>query len=173
MITTHEVKQGSSEWHALRAGLVTASNATVLLNRGKNAARSTQGASGGGFWANRGHILEDEAIEIYEQVYGVKVDRPGFITNDDYPECGFSPDGIDGEIPLEVKCFAEAKHLLCINDTPVEPYSQLQFGEMITETTMGRLIFYNPDVEDDNLCFVVVDAPRDELLIARFQERLR
>lgn len=172
MLTIHEVKQGSNEWHALRTGLVTASNAGVLLAKGKNAARGTQGVRAGNYWSERGHILEDEAIEIYNSVYNTEVERPGFITNDEYPDCGYSPDGTLPELALEVKCFKEERHLLCLDDTPMEVYAQVQFGLMVTGWLMGHLIFYNPDIEDSDLCFRVIEVPRDELLIKRFREKL-
>lgn len=75
-------------------------------------------------------------------------------------------------MPLEVKCFKEEKHLACLEDTPIEVYAQIQFGLMISESDMARLIHYNPDIEDTSLCFKVIDVPRDEQLIKRFKEKL-
>ena len=93
MLITHDVEQGTPEWHALRVGLVTASNALVLLTRGKHAATGTHNSSGsGGYWARRGLLLEKQAIQVYESVEECKVERPGFITNDEIPGAGWSPD---------------------------------------------------------------------------------
>jgi hypothetical protein len=176
MLTYHKVEQGSSEWHALRIGKVTASNAAVLLARGKKAATGTANISSGGFWAERGHILEVKALEAYEAVYDVKTEAIGFMTNDQFPDAGYSPDNYvvikNGIMPLEVKCFKEEKHLACLEDTPIEVYAQIQFGLMISESDMARLIHYNPDIEDTSLCFKVIDVPRDEQLIKRFKEKL-
>lgn len=173
MIVTHQVKQGTDEWHALRVQYPhTASLAYVLLTKGKNAASNTIGSHGSGFWAQRGHILEEEAIEVYNAVYKCTAERPGFITNDDYPDCGWSPDGLVPNIGIEVKCFAEAKHLECLNRTPLEVYCQVQFGMMVGDLDLTHLIHYNPDIADSNLCFKVIEVQRDNRLIERFKEKL-
>lgn len=175
MLTYHKVEQGSPEWHALRIGLITASNAMVLLTKGKNAARGTAGSHGSGFWAERGKILEREAIEIYETVYGVESEAFGFITNEEFPESGYSPDNVVVKLlrPLEVKCFKEEKHLACIaGDIPNEVIAQIQYGLMVTGWDLAHLINYNPDIEDSEKCFHVTPIARDELIIARFKEKL-
>ena len=179
MLITHQVQQGTDEWHGLRVQYPhTASLAYVLLTKGKYAASNKYGVRGTGYWAERGKILEDEAIEVYNAVYGVTVERVGFITNDNYPDCGWSPDGLiildDGKHRrgIEVKCFKEEKHLACLSDIPSEVYAQCQFGSMIGELDDLDLIFYNPDVEDANLCFKVHRLLPDALLFKRFKTKL-
>jgi len=182
MVITHTVKQGTDEWHGLRVQYPhTASLAYVLLTKGKHAASNKFGVRGTGFWAERGHILEDEAIDIYESVYGVKVERIGFVTNTEYPKCGWSPDGgigllivsVDGHRRgIEVKCFKEEKHLACIDEIPTEVYAQCEFGEMIGELDDLDLIFYNPDIEDSSLCFKVHRLLPDHILFKRFRIKL-
>lgn len=172
MITFHDVEQGTPEWHALRRGKVTASNAYVLLTRGRNAATGGEGVSGGGYWAQRGHILEREAVEIYGDVYKCEPKSVGFIENDGFPGCGYSPDDVLPSYPLEVKCFKEEKHLACFENTPPEVYAQCQFGLMIGEYEYIDLIHYNPDVDDPKKCFRVIRIFRDEILIRRFKQIL-
>lgn len=170
MVTIHQVQQGSDEWFALRKGKITASNAGALLLKGINAAllkNSNDNASGGSYWGNRGQALEPEAIEIYEAIKGVKVELAGFITNDRYPKCGYSPDG--WEPLVEIKCFAEAKHLACLKEIPMEVYAQVQFGMLVSEKDRTDVIFYNPDIEDATQCFKTETVYRDEKLIARFE----
>lgn len=171
MVTVHKVEQGSDEWFYLRKGKITASNAGTLLMKGIYAANSNDGSShSGNFWSNRGHILESEAIEIYEAVKGVKVGLAGFITNDRYPNAGYSPDG--WEPLIEVKCFAAEKHLACLTEVPMPVYAQVQFGMMVSEKDDTDVVFYNPDIEDSKLCFKIVKVMRDERLIARFERIL-
>lgn len=173
MVTIHSVKQGTDEWHGLRVQYPhTASLAYVLLTKGKNAASNKFGVRGTGFWAERGHILEEEAVDVYNAVYGVEIERVGFVTNDQYPNCGYSPDGLLPSRGIEVKCFKEEKHLACLTDIPTEVYAQVQFGMMVAELPDCDLIFYNPDIEDSNLCFKVHRVLRDELLIKRFRIKL-
>lgn len=172
MVTRHQVQQGSPEWHELRANRITASNAWVLLQKGvKSAVNGSGGENGGGFWAQRGHILEEEAIEIYEAVFNTEVGRIGFITNTDFPHCGYSPDGFD-DIPLEVKCFKAEKHLACLKELPTEVICQVQFGMMISETERAIVILYNPDIEDSDLCFKTIEVARDERIISSFKRKL-
>lgn len=151
MITVHEVEQGSPEWHALRAGLYTGSNAHKVLKFGAIEYSLTEGASfGGNFFTKRGHILEDEALELYEAITGHKVKRIGFVTNSKYPICGYSPDGLDEDmdLPLEVKAFNEIKHMkMYKGEIPMEILAQMHFGQLVWEKKGGRLIVYNPDLE--------------------------
>lgn len=176
MLTYHKVKQGTQEWHALRVRYPhTASLAYVLLTKGKRAASNTIGSHASGYWAQRGHDLEPKAIQVYEAVEGVTAEEIGFITNDDYPDCGYSPDQMIMKYnrPLEVKCFKEEKHLACLDgDIPNEVICQIQFGMMISEADMIPLINYNPDIEDSRLCYKMTPIYRDEQIIKRFKEKL-
>jgi hypothetical protein len=173
MLTIHEVEQRSPEWFKLRDGLVTGSNAFTLLTRGKNAAINNGQSNGGGYWAKRGKDLEPQALEIYQAVFELPVVSYGFITNSDYPGCGYSPDGI---VPMqvldEVKCFAGDKHDNCLTSIPNEVYAQIQFGLMICELEVGHLILYNPDMKDLANCFKVHVIDKDEKLINRFKVAL-
>jgi hypothetical protein len=150
---------------------VTASNAHVLLKRGRQAALdANKQSSGSNFWSKRGLILEVEAIEIYEAVTGKKVERVGFVTNSDYPNCGYSPDGWNPL--LESKSFAKEKHLSCMKELPLEVYCQIQFGMMIAGKNSIDVILYNPDIEDSNLCFKIIKVKKDARLVKRFQEKI-
>lgn len=97
------IEQGTQEWLELRRGRVTCSNALTLLQRGKNycleandlaAARLTPN---GNTYAERGHVIEAETREelnAFLQQHGLKLETCTFITNDDYPMAGYSPDGL-------------------------------------------------------------------------------
>jgi hypothetical protein len=149
MVIIHDVEQGSDEWHQLRAGKYTGSNAHKLLKYGARAYSLTEGKEfGGNFWTKRGHLLEEEAIELYERIKGVKVERVGFVTNDKFPDCGYSPDGLREKEIIEVKCFDEPRHLrLLAGDIPLEIMAQVQFGMMICERRISKLVLYNPKLE--------------------------
>jgi hypothetical protein len=167
--TQHNIEQNTPEWLELRKGKITASNAHILLKNGRNAAISANNKeSGGGFYADRGHILEDEALEIYEGITGIKPAKIGFITNDKYNDCGYSPDADH----IEIKCFKEEKHLTSMDGLPLEVYTQVQFGMMIAEWDYIDVLLYNPDIEDNKLCFKIVRVDRDEKIIERFRAKL-
>lgn len=174
MLKAHDVAQRSDEWFKLRDGLVTASNAYILLRYGKAAAIKANGRRGDSFAMWRGRTLEDEAISLYEQIEGVKVKRIGFYTNTDYPGGGYSPDGVVKRINLEVKCFNQDKHLGVLNGdtlrTP-ETIAQIQFGLMLTNRKICHLIIYNPDLGPKE-AIGIIEIKRDEEIIKRLKEAL-
>lgn len=117
---THACKQGSSEWAALRLGVITASEidalVTPLWKQRTGAGVETYlhlklaekimgyaGKTGGTFAMEQGNVIEDVAVPWYEFAHDVKVQRVGFCTSDD-GTVGFSPDALVGEDGgLEVK----------------------------------------------------------------------
>lgn len=160
-VTILEVTQNSEEWNRLHDDLVSGSSADVLLTRGLDEAmRQDFGAFRGNYYTQRGHILEGEAIEVYEAVYNCTVQIVGFVINSKYPNGGCSPDGLDGDWLLEVKCFGEKKHLSIRKaaDIPFKIMAQLQFNMMISGKKKARLILYNPDIEDNKLAFHVIEV---------------
>lgn len=173
MIKVHEVEQGTDEWHELRAGKYTGSNAHKLLKFGRIDYAITERGFGGNFFTKRGHVLEDEAIEIYEQITGTIVDRVGFVTNSQWPNCGYSPDGISGEVLIEVKCFNEAKHLkIAGGDIPLEILAQIYFGMLITGKRIAHLIIYNPDL-DPKRAFKIIEVKYKRAVINNFKRILQ
>lgn len=109
------VEQGTQEWLDLRKGRVTCSNALTLLTRGKNfcleanelaAGRITPNGNG---YAERGHVIENETrdeLNAFLQKFGLKLETCTFVTNDDYPCAGYSPDGLI--VPLSEKDWIHA-----------------------------------------------------------------
>jgi hypothetical protein len=183
MVTIHEVEQGTEPWHAIRDGKYTGSNAIKLLRYGAIGYSLTEATGfGGNFYTKRGHILEDEAIELYEAINGRSVSRPGFITNDRFLSCGYSPDGIDGLLAdgliaegstlLEVKCFNAKKHMSILNgDIPPTILAQIHFGMMIAELKTAKLVIYNPDLEAD-VAFAAIDVPFNQNIQNNFKKIL-
>lgn len=155
MIKIHDVEQGTEEWQELRRiHPFTGSGAAKVLRFGviEYSKAITDGFKGN-FYTKRGHILEDEAIELYEAIHGRQVLRPGFVTNTHCPGCGYSPDGLDclsilqpGAILLEVKCFNVERHkAIAKGEIPVEILAQIHFGLLICNLRKARLILYNPE----------------------------
>jgi len=158
MITIHEVTQGSDSWLELRAGLYTGSNAHKLLEHaaktkvinGKVSSYAQGEISNfkGNFHTKRGHILEDEAIELYERITARNIDRPGFVTNTRFPGCGYSPDGIRADRTIECKAFQEDKHMKMYNgEIPITVQAQCHFGMLICGKKLCDLLIYNPDLD--------------------------
>lgn len=173
MVKVHQVEQGSEDWHELRAGKYTGSNAHKLLRYGATRyALTEQSSFGGSFWTKRGHLLEEEAIELYERITHTIVDRPGFVTNDRFPRCGYSPDGLQSEPLLEVKCFDEPKHLqLIAGNIPLEIMAQVQFGMMICERKFSFLLPYNPKLEPKK-AFKIIKIRANRTILNNFKRIL-
>jgi hypothetical protein len=174
MITIHDIEQGTPEWKELRSGKYTGTAADKLLRFGAvEDALTKQGSFGGNFHTKRGHILEDEAIEIYESVTGEHVARPGFVTNSDFPACGFSPDGLTNDTVIECKAFKPDKHMKIFNskqaigEIPREILSQIHFGMLMCGMTKAVLLVYNPDL-DVKLAFRAVPILHNPKIAANF-----
>jgi len=160
MLILHNVKQGTEEWLKIREPLYTGSNADKLLRFGKIPySKSTDTGFKGNFYTRRGHLLEDEAIELYELIREVKVDRPGFVTNTLYPGCGYSPDGMITDRTIEVKSFGETTHIKMAKNPSFKILAQCHYGQVICEKRLTDLIFYNPKMKD----------PKDRLIIVEIK----
>ena len=97
------VGQGTQPWLDLRKGRVTCSNALTLLTRGKNFCKEANRLAAerltpnGNTYAERGHVIEEEArnaLNAQLAPLGYRLETCDFITNDDYPDAGYSPDGL-------------------------------------------------------------------------------
>jgi hypothetical protein len=146
------IEQNTEEWHKVREGRATGSNADSLLSGDLAKALSLNDKDKqfrGNYFTDRGHKLEPIAIKTYELIHDCKVDRPGFVINDEYPNAGCSPDGIHKDWLIEVKCFAEKRHLeiKTHKDIPFKIMAQLQFNMMISGLRKSRLVMYNPDLK--------------------------
>lgn len=178
MITRHNIEQGSDVWHAARKDKFTGSNAWKLLsNNGDMAyARNQESDFTGNFHTERGHLLETEALEIYESITKSTVNHCGFVTNDLFTDCLYSPDGLTDTHVIEVKCFAEKHHLEIWNADswlaiPKKILAQIQFGMLITELPAARLVIYNPKL-DPKKAFRIIDIPMIDKIQNNFKRIL-
>lgn len=144
-ITYYWFAQRSPEWYDKRKNLWTGSTIIELL-KGKTTIPAFSDYDN--LYMKRGRMLESLAIEAYvKNEVGVgRIKSPGFVTNSKYPGCGFSPDSLDGNILLEVKCLNGEHHEeLARGIIPPQYMAQIQFGMMITGHKWAKLIAYNPD----------------------------
>lgn len=168
MIVYHNVLQGSPEWHALRKDLWTGSRAIRLL-QGKYLLPDDQFA--GNIHTRRGQALEAVAIQEYERLCRRRVLRPGFVTNSVYPNAGYSPDGIDRRILLEVKALNGERHeRLAAGDIPLEYLVQIYFGMIITGLRKAKLLAFNPEYEQQ---LTILDVIYDKAIGDNIRQKLR
>lgn len=177
MLTILEVKQNSEEWHKAREGKVTGSIVEDLLTKGlDHALKQNLSRFKGNFYTQRGHILEQEAVEVYENIHDVELERPGMVMNSAYPNAACSPDAIDRTIEclIEVKCFGQRhSEITNITSIPFKIMAQLQFNMMICELEIARLVMYNPDIEDDDRAYLEIEVPANKNIQANMARKLQ
>lgn len=128
----HEVSQGSEEWHKIRIGLATSSCFGEICTPAEGKPSKSMDAYSNkligelitgtnsenfqSYWMERGATMEADAAASYEIITGYKLDRGGFITDDDMT-MGASPDrrvlDAHGNVigGVEIKCPSEAIHV--------------------------------------------------------------
>ncbi len=157
-----EVAQGSLEWLAARAGVVTASEIDALVSPlwkireskgvdtyiAQKIAERWNGGSISNFQTldmEFGQILENEAIPAYEFEFNQPITRVGLIL-DDAGQIGCSPDGLIGaDGGIEVKCpqiHTHVKYLLA-DQLPPEYAAQVQFSLYVTGRSYWQFMSYN------------------------------
>lgn len=184
------MQQLSDEWFLAHVGMLTGSKMDTVVNGGDRAWITMldkmkaemenpqlvleKGYSNAGM--DRGLVLENDAIDFYEMVHNVDVERPAFVVCPTYQFIACSPDfnrdkdGIVGE----VKCPAnENIHMAnVIYGTGVETYKpQIQTEILCTEATMAHFISYDPRVKDPSKRFHMIEVERDEDYIDFMLER--
>lgn len=178
------VLQGSHEWRMCRLGLPTASNLSRILTP-KKLAISKPGITTlasdlvaerammqpldidlAGF-AQRGDLLEQEAVPWYEMQRDVTVSRDGFYFDPDRL-IGASPDGLTPDSGLEVKSLAPSKHLrMMMNGAPSDYMAQVQTCMWICGREQWDLLFYHPSLPSR-----IITIPLDGDYVGLLEEAL-
>ncbi|GAW33543.1 YqaJ-like viral recombinase domain protein [Roseovarius sp. A-2] len=142
-----ELEQGSAEWLAARAGLITASNAGLLLVNGKRPDGLGAGALTYGYeiageiltgrpapsfsneHTERGYAREVDLRNEYELLTGNEVEQVGFVRRG---RAGYSPDGLvdGGRRVIEIKDRLPkiALQVMTGGDLSKDEVAQAQFG---------------------------------------------
>lgn len=166
----NNLEQGTPEWHEIRKGKMTASNATAIGNVGKGletyikeivrkqiSSKVEEEIIRKDF--ERGHELEPIAREMYELEKGVKVERVGFIERDEYVGC--SPDGlVDDDGGIEIKSPDDKMFFdyLLEGENAIESgyIWQCQMNMLITGRKWWDLIIYNPNFKKSMFVFRIL-----------------
>jgi hypothetical protein len=173
----HNMLQGSEEWHAIRAGKLTGSNATAIGNNGKGLQTYVEDVVLALFIqkefksnkdTERGHRLEPTARTKYEFETGFSVLEVGFLEHNDY--CGASPDGlVKGQKKgLEIKARNAPKHLALLRTQKVDSATiwQMNMNMLISGYETWDFVSYNKDFKQS---FFLKTFPRDELKITKLR----
>jgi len=168
--------QGSDEWKKIKAGVFSASNVSDLCGaKGPGKTGESLIIEKFGEYCTgeldeisskamqHGTDTEPIARGIYENMIGLPIYEYGFITNEKYPNCGVSLDGVvfhpfENNFLIEIKCpFTQKSHskfaqLLNPNVKDkgallkvLEPkyFYQIQMGLLISELSEARFISFH------------------------------
>ncbi|WPX40142.1 YqaJ viral recombinase family protein [Akkermansia sp. N21116] len=161
------MEQRTEEWFRARAGRLTASNFGRLLTpkTGKDSSqwealaielccsciRPDEVQWEGNFHTDRGEALEPEARELFARTMELVVEQVGFVTKDDNPVIGCSPDALvklDGRYAggLEIKCPLAKNHARYILDgvVPDEYKAQVHGSMVVTGLPCWYFMSYCP-----------------------------
>lgn len=116
---------------------------------------------------DRGHRLEEEAIDILSKNTGIEFIKDlSIISRDDNPNIAWSPDGYTKDLTkaAEVKCLRSAVHIQVIieNKVPYE-YHEQTIQPFIVDDLLETLyvVFYDPRIV--SCPFKVVEVHRSEV----------
>lgn len=173
----YDIAQNSPEWDSIRRGIITSSELKSVLAKGRGKEPSITrrkymlsliadrlGAAPSDRYTNqqmeRGHLLEQEAVDAYAFLYDAEPQLIGFVRNG---EIGASPDRLLGDNGLmEVKTRDRHRQLECLlsDEVPAEHIRQLQGQLWICEREYVEFVSYWPGLE-----LFVKRVERDEKLI--------
>lgn len=177
------IDQGSTEWHSLRLGKVTASRMSDVLSKGRGSAPSKiaetymiellcEQLTGEAkpFFENDamrwGTETEPQARAMYELNSGNEVRQVAFIELNDY--VGVSPDGLIGDDGmLEIKCpttITQIKRALS-EDIFKDYYDQIQCQLWVAQREWCDFVSFDPRLDID-ASYLIERVLRDNDFIA-------
>lgn len=181
----YEVSQGSSEWHVMRLGVVTASPIAKVLAKKGTATRQTymneliaQVATGlvheiSAKPLDWGRAHEDSARTSYEFATGITPHELPFIYKDNTRRTGCSADGYNDARGSEIKCpFNTVNHIEFLVNEKIKPeyIKQVQFSMWVTDQGQWDFASYDPRMTVLPIKIVTID--RDEKMMTEFNEKV-
>ncbi len=181
-------EQGAELWLQARSGVITASNFTKVMSKGRGSTPSktrmtymiekateilTGNPVSNGFQNDamkRGNELEPDARQFYTMLTGGSVEESGLIYLNELKKIGASVDGLVGEDGLvEIKCPSLAVHVGYLLDgtLPAAYVKQVQGQLWITGRAWCDFISYNPDSHKMGF---LIRVERDEETIKSIKE---
>ena len=183
--------QGTQEWHAQRAGRITASAANYALaapgGKGRTEyieqlADDIEGVPNFADvdnppWFAKGRFYESWARGWYSFTKGVDVKETGFIVHDDYSWLGCSPDGLvgnDGLVEIKFRHYLHTFNDSIEKNIPRATMAQIQTQLFVTGREWCDYVNYWRDEADQELekghCVRIArdDQHIDEVLLPAF-----
>jgi putative phage-type endonuclease len=184
------MEQGTTEWLAARAGLVTASRISDVMAQIKSGEAASRKDYRAQLVAERisgnpttsfinaamqwGTDNEPFARAAYELKFDVMVDQVALIRHPDIVFSGASPDGlVDGDGLVEIKCPNTATHIkYCLaGKSPADYQNQMLWQMECTGRKWCDFVSYDPRMPEDMQMFVV-RFDRDQERIDKIKEEV-
>lgn len=182
------IEQGSAEWFEARLGLVTASQLTAVMSKGRGSAPSAtratymaqliaerlSGSPTEGFNSaamQHGTDTEPQARAAYAMNRGQIVEEVGFVVHPIIKDSGASPDGMVGDNGLvEIKCPLTKTHLetLKTGRAPTTYIKQMQWQMACTGRHWCDFVSFDPRMPS-NMRIKIIRVERDNALIAEME----
>ena len=164
----HDIEQNTPGWFQLKNGKPSGSNGHRLVTPTGKASEGLEAYAqelaadlyrgkpadtwAGNKHTDRGHELEPVAADNYEFMYGAKLRKVGFIT-DDNNSYGVSPDRLVGRSGLvEIKCLDDKAHIAALvhytekRKAPPERIAQCQMQLFTANKKFVDLFYFNKNL---------------------------
>jgi putative phage-type endonuclease len=184
------IEQGTSEWHELRRGKVTASRVADILAKtksGPSASRQnylielalqrttkTIEPSYTNAAMEWGTVTEPQARVAYEVKTGNFVDQIAFIDHPTIKGFGCSPDGLVKDGLIEIKCPNSATHweYFKYNRPPQKYVIQMQAQMAVTGAKWCDFVSFDPRMPERSQ-LLIVSVPRDPEFILFMETEIK
>lgn len=187
-----KTEQGSDDWHKLRLGVITASEACYLLKDGRKKGTWSDSKTG---YMNRligeiltgehkeikaraldwGNNFEDEARTLFGFYNDLIIDEVPIVFKDESMRCACSPDGLASDgLGVEIKCPVTTEVFVNFAangfDGMKDDYkAQVQYSMWATNKEQWHFVNYDPRIpEGKNIASIIVD--RDEEIMKQFDD---
>lgn len=185
------IEQGSAEWLAARAGMITASRIADVMAKTKTGESASRANYRAQLVAERltgrpqesftnsamqwGTEQEPMARTAYEIAHSVMVDQVGLILHPEIKRAGASPDGLIGDDGLiEIKCPNTATHIeyATAGKPPTKYLLQMLWQMECTGRQWCDFVSYDPRMPYDMQLFVT-RIQRDESKISEIRAEVQ
>lgn len=182
------LEQNTKEWLEWRKGKITGSRANdIIVKRGTGrklgfyeVLAERIAIADDGEYENeleRGHALEERALDAFEELTGKKVKRNnGVWVSDDNAQLAISPDGEIGKTEaVEVKCLSSARHLQAYFEQEIPPEYDAQVTQyfIVNEKLKAlHFVFFDPRIPSKSCHEIIVDRKDIEGRITAYKAYL-
>jgi len=180
MIIIDDIQQNTPEWFELRKGKITGTTSVTAFTGNKKlkdfwsilADRVVVDADKIETARDRGHRLEDEAVQLAAEKLGLELYHPvGMVIAEHNENLGYSPDRLVAPIngkfiaDIEAKCFEGAAHLEAVITEKIFDKTQMLRPFTINPDLDTRYyVFYHDRIAIPELSLHIMEIKRDDYM---------